>query len=595
MLLFCYYYCSEVPSVMSSLLKELKFYISLAYGALACELGTRTWYDRINDKLVLGALPILPHWDAIRLKEGISHVISMVEPFEIKSFVLGPREAAERGISYLSLPVEDFVGVPTNDQVDASLDFIDSCRRPGDSVYIHCKAGRTRSAFIVTCYFMSAFDLPPEEAVAQIQSRRPHIIFNSAQWRGLRNYFEFVRHRPKSMKTGSPSDFAKYLLSSAILLRLGLFIFSLWQDATRWPDGQLRFTDVDYDVFTDAAKAMVTGANIYEARPTYRYSPLIALLLWPGHLVSTTFRLSAPFHAAAYASGKVIFLSADIFCALLQRSIILTENASQSISTHTISWLVGAFWLFNPVTATVSVRGNAESILGLCVLACLWSLLQDRVVLAGLLFGLCVHVKLYPVIYAPVIYLQLCDPSNPTLSLLPTRRHWHFGLATLAALSGLTWASYAAYGWTFLDHAYFYHFTRVDLWHNFAPHFYPIYLFEGALALNETTYDSSLFPYNHFPVWLLEAFFWPATLQRLYALFKVLIMLPSALLITGLSFRFWHTPSFAWFAITFVFVTFNKVSPSISIFSGSTVCLDNEYPLAGSTLTFLSFGEPALY
>lgn len=117
-----YPYCcpvlsGNVPSVMSRLLKEMKFYISLVYGALACQLGTRTWYDRINDKLVLGALPILPHWDTIRLKESISHVISMVEPFEVKSFVLGPREAAERGISYLSLPVEDFVGVPTNDQV----------------------------------------------------------------------------------------------------------------------------------------------------------------------------------------------------------------------------------------------------------------------------------------------------------------------------------------------------------------------------------------------------------------------------------------------------------------------------------------------
>lgn len=366
----------------------------------------------------------------------------------------------------------------------------------------------------------------------------------------------------RSMKTRLPGDFAKYLLSSALVLRLGLFTFSLWQDATRWPDGQLRFTDVDYDVFTDAAKAMTTGVNIYEARPTYRYSPLIALFLWPGHFVSTTFRLSAPFRAVAYAFGKVVFISADIFCALLQRHIILTENATQSISTHTISWLVGAFWLFNPVTTTVSVRGNAESILGVCVLACLWCLLQNRVVLAGLLFGLCIHIKLYPVIYAPVIYLQLNEPSHPSIHLLPTRCHWCFGLATLTSLSGLTWAAYAAYGRTFLDHAYFYHFTRVDLWHNFAPHFYPIYLFEGSLALNETAYDSSLFPYNHFPVWLLEIFFCPATLQHLYALFKVLIMLPSALLVIGLSFHLWHTPSFAWFAITFAFVTFNKVCTS---------------------------------
>ncbi|VDM25852.1 unnamed protein product [Hydatigera taeniaeformis] len=130
------------------------------------------------------------------------------------------------------------------------------------------------------------------------------------------------------MKTGSSGAFVKYLLSGAVVLRLGLFVFSLWQDATRWPDGQLRFTDVDYDVFTDAAKAMAMGANIYETRPTYRYSPLIALILCPGYFISSVFRLSAPFYSVAYAFGKVVFLSADIFCALLQRSIILTENAA---------------------------------------------------------------------------------------------------------------------------------------------------------------------------------------------------------------------------------------------------------------------------
>ncbi|VDM25291.1 unnamed protein product [Hydatigera taeniaeformis] len=220
--------------------------------------------------------------------------------------------------------------------------------------------------------------------------------------------------------------------------------------------------------------------------------------------------------------------------------------------------------------STVSVRGNAESIVGVCVLACLWSLLRNRVVLSGLLFGVCVHIKLYPVIYTPVIYLQLCDPSYPILHLKPTRRHWCFGLASLASLSGLTWAAYAAYGWIFLDRAYFYHFIRVDLWHNFSPHFYPIYLFEGVLALNDTLYDSSLFPYNHFPVWLLEAFFWPVTLQRLYTLFKVFIVVPSALLVTGLSFRFWRTPSFAWFATTFAFVAFNKTHLCAEIM---TICL----------------------
>lgn len=198
------------------------------------------------------------------------------------------------------------------------------------------------------------------------------------------------------------------------------------------------------------------------------------------------------------------------------------------------------------------------------MLACLYSLLQNRVVLAGLLFGTCIHLKLYPIIYTPVIYLYLCDPPKPTLLRLPTARHWRFGFATLASLLGLTRAGYWAYGWTFLHHAYFYHFTRVDFWHNFAPHFYPIYLFEGVLAINSSDakeyYDTSLFPYKYIPEWMLEAFFQIPVLEKAYKVFKIVIMLPSVILICVFSFRYWRNQSFVWFAITFTFVSFNKVS-----------------------------------
>lgn len=108
----------------STLAKEIKFYVSLAYGSVVCSLGLRNWYDRISDKIVLGALPILPKFDSTRARERITHVVSMVEPHENKGFVLGPNEAIARGLTYVNLPVEDFVGVPTNDQVCAYSIFL---------------------------------------------------------------------------------------------------------------------------------------------------------------------------------------------------------------------------------------------------------------------------------------------------------------------------------------------------------------------------------------------------------------------------------------------------------------------------------------
>ncbi len=123
------------------------------------------------------------------------------------------------------------------------------------------------------------------------------------------------------------TNYQCWLIPAACLLRLGLLCFSIWQDETRWPDGQLRFTDVDYDVFTDASKALIAGEDIYEARPTYRYSPVVALILSPGHLLLKF--VEHPSWALATLAplfGKLVFIGADIYCAIIQRRIILLET-----------------------------------------------------------------------------------------------------------------------------------------------------------------------------------------------------------------------------------------------------------------------------
>ncbi|VDL88906.1 unnamed protein product [Schistocephalus solidus] len=178
-----------------------KFYISLAYGASAYLLGARTWYDRISDHLILGGLPVLSKWDEVQKRETITHVVSLLEPFEVKFFVLGPAEAASRGLKYLSLPVADFSGVPTTSQANEGIDFIDSCRNSGSSVYIHCKAGRTRSAFLVTCYFMSRYGLSPTESVERIRANRKHILLPDVHMEGLQRYHHILQERQAS-RTG---------------------------------------------------------------------------------------------------------------------------------------------------------------------------------------------------------------------------------------------------------------------------------------------------------------------------------------------------------------------------------------------------------
>lgn len=74
-------------------------------------------------------------------------------------------------------------------------------------------------------------------------------------------------------------DVRSLLLFSA-LFRVILILYGEWQDSHM----EVRYTDVDYLVFSDAASLMASGVSPYK-RTTYRYSPLLAFLLIPNSLI----------------------------------------------------------------------------------------------------------------------------------------------------------------------------------------------------------------------------------------------------------------------------------------------------------------------
>jgi len=86
-----------------------------------------------------------------------------------------------------------------------------------------------------------------------------------------------------------------------LLVRVGLLVFGHIQDQVKsW---SLSYTDVDYLVFSDAAKYVLEGKSPYD-RTTYRYTPLMAYLVLGNHLIS-------------FMWGKVIFVALDLVCAIL--------------------------------------------------------------------------------------------------------------------------------------------------------------------------------------------------------------------------------------------------------------------------------------
>jgi hypothetical protein len=155
----------------------------------------------------------------------------------------------------------------------------------------------------------------------------------------------------------------------------------------------MKYTDIDYYVFTDAARFTARGYSPYD-RETYRYTPLLAWMLLPTTWSSTWFSF-----------GKVLFAIGDMIAGWL---IVLVLQSSNKMPLER-ALKFACIWLLNPMVATISTRGSSEGLLGVMVIALLWAIMQRRIALAGMLLGLGVHFKIYPFIYSPSIIWWLDD------------------------------------------------------------------------------------------------------------------------------------------------------------------------------------------
>ncbi|RKP26825.1 glycosyltransferase family 50 protein [Syncephalis pseudoplumigaleata] len=180
--------------------------------------------------------------------------------------------------------------------------------------------------------------------------------------------------------------FGAILWPAAVLLRLVLLVYGEWQDATM----TVKYTDVDYRVFTDAARFCLEGGSPYE-RATYRYTPLLALLLTPNIWLHGAF-------------GKLLFVAGDFLAGWITQQLLTRRGMPAHIAAQ-----YSALWLLNPFVATISTRGNAESLVGALVLLVIYCLAVKRADAAAVVFGVAVQLKFYPIIYALALWCAIDD------------------------------------------------------------------------------------------------------------------------------------------------------------------------------------------
>ena len=246
------------------------------------------------------------------------------------------------------------------------------------------------------------------------------------------------------------------------------------------------YTDIDYHVFSDGAKELLLGKNPYE-RETYRYTPILAFLMTPNIFFY-------------YSFGKFLLSSVDVFVGFLIEKLLIVQNKNNNNNNNFV--YNSLFYLYNPIIIVICTRGSADCIITCLVVLCLLLLEMKYYLLSAFVFGFAVHFKIYPIIYAPAIYLYLINKiynknNNKNINknsylknfiqkinfpiFLIIKNFFKYYSLIYILISSLTFLFlllifYYLIGYKFLYEYLLYHIIRKDHRHNYSMFYYLIYL-----------------------------------------------------------------------------------------------------------------------
>ncbi|XP_073460522.1 phosphatidylglycerophosphatase and protein-tyrosine phosphatase 1 [Aquarana catesbeiana] len=174
---------------LQSVATRVLFYPTLLYNVVMEKVSSRKWYDRIDETVILGALPFRGMSDKLIKEENVRGVITMNEEYETRLLCHSSQQWESLGVEQLRLSTVDFTGVPSLENLQKGVEFVHRHQEKGHSVYIHCKAGRSRSATMVAAYLIERHRWDPDVASAFIANIRPHILIRSTQHQILETFY----------------------------------------------------------------------------------------------------------------------------------------------------------------------------------------------------------------------------------------------------------------------------------------------------------------------------------------------------------------------------------------------------------------------
>lgn len=170
--------------------KIAKYEISLYY----TKLTQPNWWTKIEPyNIYLGALPLENEGHRNKIVSlGVNAILAMVEDFELEEGFLNTPVKHEQW-KEVGLDVEHIKAIDFNplkrEEIGAGVAFLYTAYRKGQCVYVHCKAGRGRSATILVAFLMEHEHLSLNDAISRLKDQRPEINLNVYQQRALTSYY----------------------------------------------------------------------------------------------------------------------------------------------------------------------------------------------------------------------------------------------------------------------------------------------------------------------------------------------------------------------------------------------------------------------
>jgi atypical dual specificity phosphatase len=160
------------------------------YNSIVIYMSSKySWFNRVDRAIVLGALPFRSQTKQLVEGEGVRGVISVNEPFELQYFTNSSQEWFRLGVQHKHVIVTDRTA-PEVGSIEECVRMIEDLSSRKHSVYVHCKAGKGRSATVVACYLLKEYGMQPQEAIDFLRSKRPQVKINKAQMATINLFYK---------------------------------------------------------------------------------------------------------------------------------------------------------------------------------------------------------------------------------------------------------------------------------------------------------------------------------------------------------------------------------------------------------------------